>query len=584
MIVDAFVTPPKTSRFPLKSLPAPMTLRVVSAAFVMFVCSSGVLPGAGRLARSADYTPESPEVIEICDRLADYLENGGFKKTENSFDNVHEGAYGELALSGYAHYKYRGDPEHPVVKTGVDAARKFVRGLDDPAPNAGSDKTVYAAAICGMLLAEVDPAGFKNDLAKLNRHFNDVRRSHGGYTYRSFKAGDVSQTQYAMLALWKFNRLGVGVNGGGVKDTAKWLLAVQDRDGGWPYHGELYPGGQRGDQSGVTPSMAVAGGSAILIAGDIMNIWGASFGNEDANGVPGLPEAVRKDVGDTGSQRQVQASLPKEPMVAAIRACDSWLVDNSPDPGELKSKWPYYQLYTMERYYSFREVALEIDEGDSPSWYNDGVEYIREHVSSNGLPKTSYTTNASSSAFGILFLIRSTKRSIKTVSGGALIGGQGLPDDPSDIKVERGQVKTKRGIAASVTDLLGILEEDGADDLADKAIPDDLKLAEDPADRAAQIDRLKRLARGSRSWQARRVAMRLLAQSDDMEVVPTLIYGLSDNDKAARRYARDGLRFISRKFDGFDMPDDPTTQEVFNAERAWKRWYLTMNPTYVFLD
>jgi hypothetical protein len=76
----------------------------------------------------------------------------------------------------------------------------------------------------------------------------------------------------------------------------------------------------------------------------------------------------------------------------------------------------------------------------------------------------------------------------------------------------------------------------------------------------------------------------LLGKSDELRVVPSLIYALSDPDKSVRRYARDGLRFISRRFDGFDLSNDPDPAEVESVQGKWREWYLSMNPKYVFLD
>jgi hypothetical protein len=182
-----------------------------------------------------------------------------------------------------------------------------------------------------------------------------------------------------------------------------------------------------------------------------------------------------------------------------------------------------------------------------------------------------------------LFLIRSTQKTIFTLSQGSLQGGYGLPKDTTDIRVEGTQIKG-RPIAAQVTDMLDILEKDGAGETEGKSIPDDLELATDPTARAAQLDRLERLVRGSRSWQARRVAAKLLGRSDELRVVPSLIYALSDPDEPVRRYARDGLRFLSRKFDGFGMPDRPNQAEVEKAQQQWRDWYRGVNPKYVFLD
>jgi len=128
-----------------------------------------------------------------------------------------------------------------------------------------------------------------------------------------------------------------------------------------------------------------------------------------------------------------------------------------------------------------------------------------------------------------------------------------------------------------------LLEDDSASELDGQSIPDDLKLATDPEERRKQIDRLVRLVRGSQSWQARRVAARLLGQSGELRVVPALIYALSDPDVPVKRFARDGLRFVSRRFDGWGMPDQPTEQEVKEAQQAWRDWYLSLDPGYVFL-
>ena len=132
--------------------------------------------------------------------------------------------------------------------------------------------------------------------------------------------------------------------------------------------------------------------------------------------------------------------------------------------------------------------------------------------------------------------------------------------------------------------MLSLLEGDDADELDGKALADSAMLATTPNERAAQLDRLERLVRGSKSYQARRVSARLLGMSDELRVVPALIFALSDPDTSVRRYARDGLRFISRKFDGFGMPDKPNNTELRKAQRAWREWYRTMRPGYVFLD
>jgi len=83
---------------------------------------------------------------------------------------------------------------------------------------------------------------------------------------------------------------------------------------------------------------------------------------------------------------------------------------------------------------------------------------------------------------------------------------------------------------------------------------------------------------------ARRVATRLLGQSDDLKVVPTLIFALTDGDPIVRTYARDGLRFISRKFNGPGVPQTATPLEARKIADIWRKWYNDLDPGYVFLD
>jgi len=45
-----------------------------------------------------------------------------------------------------------------------------------------------------------------------------------------------------------------------------------------------------------------------------------------------------------------------------------------------------------------------------------------------------------------------------------------------------------------------------------------------------------------------------------------------------------GLRFLSRKFGGVGLPDEPTARDIQAAIKAWKEWYKTIRPEAEFLD
>jgi HEAT repeat protein len=123
-----------------------------------------------------------------------------------------------------------------------------------------------------------------------------------------------------------------------------------------------------------------------------------------------------------------------------------------------------------------------------------------------------------------------------------------------------------------------MLEDPNAPQFKDmKAIPAVLKLSADEKERQAQIERLKTLI-SQGNPQARRIAIRQFARERGLDAVPTLLYALSDPDETATREARNALRFISRRLNGFGMPDAPSATEKAEAIEKWRNWYLQVRP------
>jgi hypothetical protein len=533
------------------------------------------------VAIASAYTPEDPVVLEMVDRGIKHLENSLGEKLYFDTGKAHLGGWGEWALAGYAHYKVMHDLSNPVVKRGLEGALGIARGLTQPSDGGHYQKTNYNAGVAAMLLSEIDRDKYRKELESIAEYYKRYQMPNGGYTYLGDKQGDVSQTQYAMLALWTLDHAGIRVNFDGVPKTAGWLTRVQDKGGGWPYMGEDNRGPGLISQSGVTPSLAVAGGSALLIAGDILRLWGESIDPNDP-GIDDLPKALKIYRADAPEVKRPK--MPTDPLKNAIAGCEKYLASNSPDPGVKTSSWPYYQLYSLERYESFREVAFELPKDPSPEWYNGGVNFLKKvENTGGGWSQGDVMPSSVNTSFAILFLIRSTQRAIQRVSTGTLAGGYGLPKDTTKITVSGTQIKGEPA-ASAVGDLLSLLEGDDPDKLETNSIPENLKLATDPEARRVQIDRLERLVRGSQSWQARRVAARLLGQSDEFRVVPALIFALSDPDSLVKRYANDGLAFISRRFQTYPLPDKPNDEEIRRAQQAWRDWFLAAQPNYVFLD
>lgn len=528
------------------------------------------------------YTPTDPVVSKMVDRGVQWLE------TEAKGSNT-----GEIILTGYAHMKCRHDPEHPVVKKGVAEALNYAAGVAS-GRNAHEHKRNYEISVAVLLLAEVDPDRYRSELETLQHSLFEEQLPNGGFGYPGESRGDISQTQYAILAIWTLDRVGIPLDYAKVVACAQWLMRVQDVSGAWPYKGDdPGPGNPiKQQKEKVGYSMALAGGSSLLIAGDALRLWGDTVDKTDP-AVPGLPEAIQLYKEDTNKNRRRKVKLSQEPLKRSVAFMEQWKAKN---PYERQGfDWFYYILYTRERFESFVEIANGRPKDKSPAWYNEGVDLLRKSQgATGGWDDRTKSPPTASTALALLFLIRSTQKAIFNIGESSLGGGRSLPKNTTNIQVDGTQI-TGQAIATRVTDMLSILEEDGSDDVEGKSIPDNLELATSPVARKAQLDRLERLVRGSRSYQARRVAAKLLGKSDELRVAPALIYALSDPDRSTRDYARDGLRFISRKFDGYGLPPRPADfddqsamnrwrQEVNKVQNKWRDWYRTIDPTYVFLD
>ena len=83
---------------------------------------------------------------------------------------------------------------------------------------------------------------------------------------------------------------------------------------------------------------------------------------------------------------------------------------------------------------------------------------------------------------------------------------------------------------------------------------------------------------------AKTLSVTTLAKTRELDYVTVLIFALTDPDPRVVWKARDGLRFTSRKFTGFGLPDQFSEQERRDVITQWKEWYLSIRPDAEFLD
>ncbi len=518
----------------------------------------------------AQYTPEHPKVQQMVQRGLQFL---------SSSEAPGDAGYnsGQKMLVGYTCLKATGDADHPKTRQGIGLALQLIRSLASY-ENRGESKIVYEVSVATFLLASADAAKYRPELEAAADWFEAHQKSHGGFGYLHDPAGDTSQTQYAMLALWTLNEVGVEISTESVEKVVKYLNATS-RNGGWSYKYLPQQGGYS-TASESTKSLSTAGIGALIIGGDILRFYGERR-NQNAED-EGIPEAFKRiDLTMKMKAERKQVSMSRGDIDGTINAAVRYQ-NTTRFTGPL---WYFYWRYSQERYESFLEV-VEGKQAKSPDWYNEGVEELSSLQDTDGAwGKTGMSSAATpievDTSFAILFLIRSTQKAIGKLNEGVAFGGYELPNDVSKIKMVGDRIVSDS--EASVESLLAMLESD-SNKVQMGLLPNDLQLTKDPGQRKEQVARLGRLLVSSRDANARRIAATLLGRSEDLNQVPDLIYALTDPDPYVPMLAEESLRLLSRKLKAVKLGESPTAAEQAAAVNYWKKWYLGLRPDYIFID
>jgi hypothetical protein len=190
-------------------------------------------------------------------------------------------------------------------------------------------------------------------------------------------------------------------------------------------------------------------------------------------------------------------------------------------------------------------------------------------------------------SFAVLALSRSAKKTIAKVATrlgeGVLLGGRGLPKNTADLQERDGKV-VETLLVGTIDELMTTIEKNDKPELERLAeSPGRWKLAADVTKRSGEIARLRAVV-ASGPFESRLLAVRALARVRELDNVPVLIFALTDPDTRIVREADNGLRFISRKFDGVGLPNEPKPADAANAIADWKSWYQAIRPNAEFLD
>jgi hypothetical protein len=523
--------------------------------------------GLGAAPRAAQaVSPESPEVKAVIDKGLAALENGSDERL------------GGQALIALCFWKAGRGIQHHKIQDAIKACKA------QSAETLGRMAENYSLGIATLFLCELE----QQDLHELTQMYVDTllkrQMPHGGWGYTNASTGDTSQTQYAALALWMAKNKGFEVPQENVEKLAGWLLRTQDPSGSWGYQGKDPGAYVRVTQSySERLSLLVAGLGSVYICADMLGVTDIQQPREERDTPAALQEVKVEQPAEKnrdGVSKAIDPAIFRRSMADGNQCFSRNYKFDIP-------MWKWYYIYGMERYLSYRELTERKKEKE-PKWYNDGFAFLQGTQMDNGMWPGDEASSTISTCFAVLFLLRSSGKAVAKANPqlggeGVLLGRMGLPANTADIRERDGKI-VETPLAGSVDELLALIEKPDHPDLAqlvDSAGA--LKLESDVTKRSGQIARLRALVSAG-SYEARLVAVRALGRVRDLDNVPVLIYALTDGDVRVVREADKALRFLSRKFQGVGLPEDPKPEDKEAAVKAWKDWYLSVRPDGEFLD
>lgn len=525
--------------------------------FAILLASVAAIPSQSAVA----YTPESPEVLAVIDKGLKFLES-----------HTH-GDLGGKCLIALAFHQRGASADHPKIKEAIEACRNSIE-------QEKQQSHLYGRCMAIMFLTELDADKYRDLIQSYVAGLKDHQQAHGGFGYVGMADGDTSQTQYAALAFWGMLNHGISPDADSVQRCLGWLMRTQDPAGLWGFQG-VDPGGLELVKQPEYPGLLqpASGLSAAMILGNLVGLLKPPQ-EETLEVVAELPSALKRveKPGATRAPALPPGDVDPKRLKETVAAGKAWFDKNfsydSEDPLRISFLGGrYYYIYSVERLRSIQEF-LEGADSEEPEWYNQGFKMLKEAQQQDG-SWSDGGGSESATAFAVLFLLRSTQKTIAASLGeGTLVGGRGLPRDLSKVKLRGGKLVVEQK-TTEADQLMNMLDDSNSANLDD--------LLDNPAAlnvdnvTAADARRLQQVARSGPAG-ARVMAVRALARLRDVEYAPTLIFALTDPDKRVVREARDGLRSVSRQFEGYGPSDNFEDAERRTAVQRWKAWYQTVRP------
>ena len=542
----------------------------------------GLLCSPVSLAAQTRFTPDSDEVKALVEPMVNHLkQNGGGASFGHN-------VLAALAISEASKRYYGYIPEDdPVVQSAVNQIVSLTAGDNWVDDNPAALNTMYAPCLCVIFLCDLDDKKYQPQIQKLLDFIDARQQSHGPWGYRNeVNVGDTSQVQYVGLASWVAYKHGFNARprwGVGILD---WLSATQRGNvdssgpGGWGY--------KDGNTQPTRQPIVAAGVSSQYMIADWLGLTdktaAAAGKKKDRDDLPRdvFVHEVRNESGAAVTQL---VNYDTAKLKQSQNLANEWFSRNFKVN---EGRFNFYFLYAFERYAYFRELSEGSLRGKMENWYDQGVVFINGKLNRQGdaanLPSghLAELDTVVTTSLGVLFLVRSTEILALGNVTGKMKGNAGFGS---------GNLTTRNGkligeeITMSTEQLMQLV-----DNPSDEADLDKLReslgmvqLSQDPDQRARQLAWMRGLVT-HKKYGPRFVGVRFLTNQRDLDSVPALIYALSDPAEDIRRMAHDGLRFISRKIDSINLPDNPEMEDYLRVKTQWEEWFLSIRPDARLLD
>jgi hypothetical protein len=489
---------------------------------------------------------------------------------------------GDLILVAYAMYKCGVPKTDPVIAAAL--AQSLARANPQGYKPYDEYHHIYGAGVDAMLLADLEKDRYLPNLQAIANYVARVQRANGSWSNTTTSAGDVSMTQYAILALWACQRAGAQVSPETVERGAAWLMANGNGDGGWGYR----PGTTEGPGQGrSTHNMTMASAGALGICRLMLH---GSRPVAQKTEKPELAFGALEKVEEEAEPGEVKpaftgysATINAGTLDGRVDRALGWNNSNFQPVSRVEHNMYFY--YCIERAAAIGDLG-KINGVDWYLVYGDGLLTLQGQ--DGAFPTHSGPIVGTSLA--LLYYMRSTGQILKDLYGrGQQRGDKGNPFGDKKKAKEPSELDL---LLASMENIdFSKLDEN------DSAIADEVVLSvqsiDDPKKLVGEVDRLKKLIKHPNA-QVRRSVYWALGRTGNFSLVPQMLEGIKDPNVDVNIEAEMALRFIARRPNGFGMSldplggltaTDPADQRLRNANnwrtkalKLWSDWYFSNRP------